>query len=113
MRDNMNNREGNMTIKRRVVSIINYIKFIYFLSKGIFEDNSPEIILRIIQKFISLQTPFYENTIVMGRSTRKSCELLGTLIDSYLETKSDITLEQVLTVLKEEFIKRNNRNGRK
>ena len=43
----------------------------------------------------------------------KSSELLQVLIDSYLETKSEVTLDQLLEVLKEEFIKREENNGRK
>ena len=104
-----------MKIKRRISSTINYIKFIYFLTaSGIFGSNSPEAILRVICKFVTLEAPFYSTKIVMGRSVNKSIELLGTLINSYIQTKSETTLEQITEVLKREFLQRENKNnGRK
>ena len=48
----------------------------------------------------------------MGRSLVKSSLLFQALVDTYQETKSDVTLNQLLEVLKEEFIKREE-NGRK
>ena len=101
-------------MKKSIRSIINYVKFVYFLRKGIFGSNSPEVILQIIKKFVSLEAPFYSDKIVMNRSMEKSILLLSSLITSYLETKSDITLDQIFTVLKEEFLRRENKNhGRK
>lgn len=101
-------------MKRSIKSIINYVKFIYFLRKGIFGSNSPEVILHVIKKFISLEAPFYSDKVVMNRSMNKSILLLSSLITSYLETKSDVTLDQIFTVLKEEFLKRENKShGRK
>ena len=103
-----------MTLKRRVYSIINYTKFAYFLCKGIFGSSSPEVILRIIGKFVSLEAPYYSNKIVMGRSPQKSAQLLQSLINTYITTKSEIVLNQALEVLKEEILKRENKkNGRK
>ena len=78
----------------------------YFLRKGIFGSSSPEVILNVIKKFVSLEAPFYSNKVVMNRSMEKSILLLSSLITSYLETKSDVTLDQILTVLKEEFLRR-------
>lgn len=103
-----------MNLKRRATSVVNYIKFIYFLSKGIFGSNSPEVVLKMICKFVTLEAPFYSQKVVMGRSISKSIELLNTLVTSYLETKSEVTLDQILEVLKREFIQRENKNnGRK
>lgn len=103
-----------MNIKRRVFSLINYIKFTYFLSKGVFGSTTSEIILKVLYKFLSLEAPFYSQKITMGRSMQKSIELLDALITSYLETKSEVTLDQILEVLKREFIQRENKNnGRK
>lgn len=104
-----------MNLKRRVISVINFTKFIYYIVRtGIFGSNSPETILKMISKFVSLEAPFYSNRIVRGRSMKKSIDLLGALVTSYLENKSDTTLEQVVEVLKEEFLKRENKNnGRK
>ena len=103
-----------MNFKRRVFSVLNYIKFVYFLSKGIFGSTSPEVILKMICKFVTLEAPFYSDKIVMGRSVKKSAELLCCLVNSYIETKSSTTLNQIIEVLKEEFLKREDkRDGRK
>ena len=86
----------------------------FFLSQGIFGSSSPEVILKIICKFIALEAPFYSTKIVMGRSVKSSAELLNVLTTSYIETKSETTLDQILEVLKREFIQRENKqNGRK
>ena len=101
-------------IKKKFIGIINCIKFFYFLFKyGAFEGDSPNFILKVIQKFITLESPYYPNTIYLGRSITKSSELLGALIDSYFDTKSEITLNQILEVLKDDFIQRVEKNGRK
>ena len=103
-----------MNLKRRVISVMNYTKFIYFLSKGIFGSSSPDVILKLICKFVALEAPFYSNKIVMGRSIKKSIDLLNTLVNSYIETKSETTLDQITEVLKREFLQRENKNnGRK
>lgn len=103
-----------MNIKRKLLSVLNYIKFTYFLSKGIFGSNSPEVILKMICKFVTLEAPFYSNKVVMGRSVKKSAELLCSLVNSYIETKSNTTLNQIIEVLKEEILKREDkRDGRK
>ena len=93
-------------MKRSVSSFINYIKFAYFLTRDIFGSNSPEVILRVINKFVSLEAPFYSDKIVKSRSMSKSIALLNSLTTSYIETKSSVTLDQIFIVLKEEFLKR-------
>ena len=103
-----------MNFKRRVISILNYTKFAYFLCKGVFGSNSPEVILKIICKFVALEAPFYSKKVVMGRTINRSIDLLSTLVTSYTETKSEATLDQILEVLKREFLQRKNyKNGRK
>lgn len=95
-----------MKFKRRVLSILNYTKFMYFLGQGIFGSSSPNVILKLLCKFIALEAPFYSDKMVMGRSTKKSVQLLNALTTSYLETKSETTLDQILEVLKAEFLRR-------
>jgi hypothetical protein len=103
-----------MNKKRTITSVLNYTKFIYFLCKGIFGSNSPEVILKLICKFVSLEAPFYSDKVVMGRDINKSIKLLNVLVSSYMETKSEITLNQILEVLKREFLQRESKNnGRK
>ena len=78
----------------------------YFLGQGIFGSSSPNVILKLLCKFIALEAPFYSDKMVMGRSTKKSVQLLNALTTSYLETKSETTLDQILEVLKAEFLRR-------
>ena len=100
-------------IKQKFINTINYIKFSYFLSKDkIFGSKSPELILRVIKKFIALEYPNYPDVKYLGRSIKNSYDLLAALINSYLITKSETTLNQILEVLKEEFIKRTEKDGR-
>ena len=84
------------------------LKFMLFLKReNIFRDGNPELILRVIQKFIELEQNNYINTVVLNRNVVKSSNLLSALIYSYFETKSEVTLNQILEVLKVEFIMRN------
>lgn len=99
-------------IKRAFISIRNWILFLISLRKEKFGDNSPELILKVIMNLVTLESPYYKNIIYCGRSITKSTELLKALINSYIETKSEVTLDQILEVLKEEFIRREE-HGRK
>ena len=99
--------------KSKIKSTLNLIKFIYFIQRAkLFSSTSPEVILPLIGKFLELQWPFYTQRVVFNRTPEKSSKLLQALIGTYLDSKSNVTLDQILTVLKEEFIKREN-NGRK
>ena len=101
-------------IKKSIINFINLLSFCHFLFiRNIFKGDSPKNVLLIIKKFISLEAPYYPNSYYLGRSVTKSSELLGALVDSYMETKSEVTLNQLLEVLKEEFIQRREKHGRK
>ena len=100
------------SIKRFFISIRSWILFSCSLIKEKFGANSPELILKVIMNLVALEAPYYKNIIYCGRTTLKSTELLQALIASYLETKSEVTLNQILEVLKEEFIRREE-HGRK
>ena len=104
------NRINN--IKRTFISIRNWISFSCSLFKEIFGGNSPELVLKVIMNFVALEAPYYKNIIYMNRTVKDSSDLLSALIISYLETKSEVTLNQILEVLKEEFIRREE-HGRK
>lgn len=79
----------------------------YLLRIKAFNDNSPATVLRVIQKFIDLSGPTYkEKAVVMGRNTAQSSLLLSALIDKWFKDKSKVALEQILEVLKNEFIGR-------
>ena len=101
-----------MKFKRRVLSIFNYAKFVHFLCQGVFGSKSSSAILKVLCKFVELEAPFYSTKVVMGRSINKSIQLLNALVASYIETKSETTLDQILEVLKTEFLLRSE-NGRK
>ena len=75
--------------------------------------STPESVLALMAKFIELEAPRWFSDIYMGRNVSKSCRLLQILVDSYRETKSEVVLNQILVVLKEEIIRRELKNGRK
>lgn len=100
-------------IKKSLHNLISYCKFLYLLLKnqGI-GNESPAIVLKVIKIFIAIEGLRYPDTIYFNRRISDSAELFCALVDSYLETKSEVTLNQLLEVLKEEFIKREE-NARK
>ena len=101
-------------IRKRLESFCKLMNFMCFISyEDIFGKGNPELIFKVLDKFIELEHSNYPDIIKMNRNVSGSYELFRNLINSYLTTKSDVTLEQILTVLKEEFIKRENKNGRK
>lgn len=94
-------------LAHKVRSVTNLWKFVSFLIKNkVFKSESPEVALRVLQKFFELQYKEYENKIVMNRDPMKSTLLFRALVNEYFNTKSSVTLNQILTVLKEEFIER-------
>ena len=91
----------------KIRNTIRFLKFSARIFKGnIFRDGNPQLVLRVIQEFISIESVNYENILKNNRTVEESNKLLSTLIDNYFETKSERTLNQLLEVLKEEFIKR-------
>ena len=90
---------------------------IYAFGKYIYQDRilhngEPRDILKVIQKFTENAWAEYPNKAVMGRTPLQSAALLGVLVKNYYETGSNTTLNQILEVLKNEFIERE-KNGRK
>ena len=63
--------------------------------------------------YFELEKDNFSQCFKYGRSTQKSCELLKSLVDVYIETSSSTVLKQIFAVIEEEFIKRENKNGRK
>ena len=99
-------------VERVIRGIFNWLKFSLSLRK-IFGGNSPELVLKIIKLYVALEAPLYKDTLYFGRNMITSSKLLESLIDSYFETKSEVTLKQVMTVLKNEIIEREQKDGRK
>ena len=73
---------------------------------GVFTSRNPEDVLQVIGAFLLSESAYYRNSIKMGRDVSSSTALLLVLIDFYLEGHSETHLEQLLEVLKNEFIKR-------
>ena len=93
---------------------LNLIKFIYFIGyEDIFAKGSPKLIFKVLVKYFELEKDNFSQCFKYGRSTQKSCELLKSLVDVYIETSSSTVLKQIFAVIEEEFIKRENKNGRK
>ena len=90
-----------------ILALVRSFKFLTVLNRfRIFQRRNPEDVLRVIRAFILSESPYYANNIKMNRSTSNSAILLSILIDTYLGSHSDKHLEQLLEVLKNEFIKR-------
>ena len=62
--------------------------------------------LRLLQLFINSEHKYYKSHLIMNRNNEESNKLFQSLISIYLETKSEIKLDQILEVLKEDIIKR-------
>lgn len=84
----------------------------YLYEDHIFHNGDPKDVLKVLQKFVEKAWSEYPDTRAMNRTTVQSAALLGVLIHQYYKTGSNTTLEQILEVLKNEFIERE-KNGRK
>ena len=89
---------------------------IYLIGKYLYKDRilhngDPKDVLKVLQKFIEKAWAEYPDKIVMGRTPVQSAALLGVLVKKYYETGSSTTLNQILEVLKNEFVERE-KNGR-
>ena len=98
--------------KKSAIGILNWIRF-FLTSRKVFGGNSPALVLKVIELFVTLEAPLYNDSMYLGRSVPTSVKLFQNLVKSYLETKSEVTLSQIMTVLKEEIIEREQNNGRK
>ena len=84
----------------------------YLYNERVFHNGKPEDVLKVIQKFTEKAWSEYPDKVIMNRTPVQSVALLGVLVKKYYETGSDTILDQILEVLKNEFIKRES-NGRK
>ena len=91
-----------------LVSIIKLVSFNCKLLKGnTLCKAAPESILKVIEIYID--TMFKKSRsekLTMNRTLSQSALLLQALIKKWLSDGSDITLNQILEVLRNEFIKR-------
>ena len=98
-------------IKRAFYSTLNWFKLLWFLP-SVLGNGKPSVVLLLINKFVELEGPLYKVDSYLGRSISTSSDLFNSLVAYYKESKSDVTLNQIMTVLKEEFIERE-KHGRK
>ena len=84
---------------------IRFIRFVSFIQKyKIFKATSPDIVLLLMSKFFILQHKQFSERISITRTFEESSGLFEALVNSYMSSKSGITLNQVFTVLEEDFI---------
>ena len=93
-----------------VYRLYQFTKYLY--KNDIFRKGDPKLVLRVIQEFTFWSFREYEDTRVMNRDACQSAALLGVLIDRWFVSQSNTTLNQIMQVLKTEFIERE-KNGRK
>lgn len=83
------------------------IFMLYLIKLKAFSNNTPETLLKVVQEFVRLATPTYKDKPVsMSRSMEQSSLLLDTLINKWFKDKSSVTLDQILEVIKNEFVRR-------
>ena len=82
-------------------------KFIWEVCKSkVFTYKKSEDVLEVISLLLNTEHKYYNSKKIMNRNNIESYKLLEVLIKKYKETKSEVILNQILEVLKEEFIKR-------
>ena len=99
-------------IKSRALvwSILNFIRLLtfvkYLYSNKLFGTRDPKFVLKVIQKYIEIESYTYSEKTIYSRNKEQSTELLSILVDKYWETESDTVLEQIIEILKTDFIRR-------
>ena len=107
---------GYIKLKMFVIWVRNLyalLHFSYYLYKNdIFRKGDPKLVLRVLQQFTFWSSKEYSNTLVMNRNVCQSTALFNVLVDKWFEDQSKTTLDQIMQVLRIEFIERES-NGRK
>jgi len=93
-----------------LIILNNYYRFWKFIWKvyksKVFTYKKSEDVLTIISILLGTEAKYYNSKKIMNRNNIESYKLIEALIRKYKETKSDVILNQILEVLKEEIIKR-------
>lgn len=91
-------------------SIVNLYKLLIFVKyvhqERIIGSGYTKDILKVVGKLVELEENNYPNHRVMGRSIEESVKLFNVLSNKYLMSGSKIILEQLMQVLRVEFIER-------
>lgn len=90
---------------------------IYLFGKYLYKDRvlhngNPKDVLKVLQKFTEEAWAEYPDKRVMGRTPVQSAALLGVLIRHYYDSGSNIILNQIMQVLRTEFIEREKNGGK-
>ena len=108
MRDFIKNM--HLMFKNIIRSIVNLYKLLIFIKyihqERIIGSGYTKDILKVIGKLVELEENNYPNHRVMGRSIEESVKLFNVLSNKYLMSGSKIILEQLMQVLRVEFIER-------
>lgn len=93
------------------MSFGNFVKFIKFINevrkKDVFNASSHFGFLDIISSYAVIKsTADEDNLLILSRSFKSSAKLLFCLTEKYKLTKSEVILNQITEVIKEEIIKR-------
>lgn len=100
-------------VMQKGVALVRLFEFTKFLAKNmIFGQGNPKLILKVIKKFIELENYDYSDKIIMSRDRNASTSLISVLVDEYLSTNYNVTLEQLIEVLKTDFLKRDENGGK-
>ena len=100
------------SIKNKWKIFLKTLSFCYFAFRWkIFGTGDMICMLNMLQLYLSYECDYCSDKIIMNRNKYKSAALFSVLVKEYAKNGSDVVLSQLLSVLKEEFIKRDI-NGR-
>lgn len=99
-------------IERNIIHTLRAWSFCYFIIHNkVFGRGSPIWILKILQLFLSFECSEYSDKIIMNRTKYESAALFSSLVNEYEKNKSQVVLNQLVSILKTDFLERD--NGRK
>ena len=100
------------SVKNKWKIFLKTLSFCYFAFRWkIIGTGDMTRMLNMLQLYLSYECDYCSDKIIMNRDKYKSAALFSVLVKIYIEKGSDVTLAQLLSVLKEEFIKRD-KDGR-
>ena len=92
------------------MSFGNFIKFIKLINeirkKDVLSSSSQFGFLDMVDSYTTVKGTGQTRDLILSRTFESSANLLSCLIGKYKLTKSEVTLNQIMEVIKEEIIKR-------
>ena len=96
---------------RLLCDTIKTIRLAWFVqTNNLFSSDRFDNLFKLIQQYLELQKGNVKNTVKSGRDVHRSFNLLKNLICVYEATENIVTLNQILEVLKVEFVKREDKD---